>query len=43
MQGNKVDGLYFLQGSTVTGSVDISSDTTQLWHMWLGFSKQVEL
>jgi len=42
MQGNKVDGLYFLQGSTVTGSVDISSDTTQC-HMWLGFSKQVEL
>jgi hypothetical protein len=43
MQGNKVDGLYFLQGSTVTGLVDISSDTTQLWHMWLSFSKQVEL
>jgi hypothetical protein len=43
MQGNKVDDLYFLQGSTVTGSVDVSSDATQLWHMWLGFSKQVEL
>jgi hypothetical protein len=43
MQGNKVDGLYFLQGITVTGSVDVSSDTTQLWHMWLSFSKQVEL
>jgi hypothetical protein len=27
----------------VTGLVDVSSDTTQLWHMWLGFSKQVEL
>jgi hypothetical protein len=43
MQGNKVDDLYFLQGSTVTGSVDVSSDATQLWHTWLGFSKQVEL
>jgi hypothetical protein len=43
MQGNKVDGLYFLRDSTVKGSVDVSSDITQLWHMWLGFSKQVEL
>jgi hypothetical protein len=43
VQGNKVDGLYFLQGSTVTSSVDISSDTTRLWHMWLGLSKEVEL
>jgi hypothetical protein len=30
MQGNKVDGLYFLQESTVTGSVDVSSNTTLL-------------
>jgi len=43
MQGNKVNGLYFLHGSTVTSSVDVSSDATQLWHMCLGFSKQVEL
>jgi hypothetical protein len=42
MQDNKVDSLYFLQDSTVTGSVDVSSDTTQLWHMWLGHSKEVE-
>jgi hypothetical protein len=28
MQDNKVDDLYFLQGSTVTCSVDVSSDTT---------------
>jgi hypothetical protein len=33
MQGNKVDGLYFLQGSTVTGSVDVFSDTNRLWHV----------
>jgi hypothetical protein len=43
MQDNKVDGLYFLQGSTVTCSVDVSSYTTWLWHMWLGHSKKVEL
>jgi hypothetical protein len=43
MQCNKVDGLYFLQSSTVTSSVDVSSDTTRLWHMWLGHSKEVEL
>jgi hypothetical protein len=42
MKGNKVDGLYFLQGSTVTGLADVSSsddpdsDTTRLWHMRLG-------
>jgi hypothetical protein len=33
MQGNKVDVLYFLQGSTVTGLVDLSSHITRLWHM----------
>jgi hypothetical protein len=43
MQGNKVDGHYFLWGSTVVGLVDVSLDTTQLWHMWLGHSKEVEL
>ena len=43
MKGNKVDGLYFLQGSTVTSSVAVSSSddsdsdtTTHLWHIWLG-------
>ena len=42
MNGNKVDDLYFLQGSTVTGSAVVSSsddpdpDTTCLWHMRLG-------
>jgi hypothetical protein len=42
MKGNKDDGLYFLQGSTVTGSAAVSSsddpdsDTTRLWHMRLG-------
>ena len=36
MKGNKIDGLYFLQGSTMTGSVVMSSlnnpdpDTTKL-------------
>jgi hypothetical protein len=43
MQGNKVNDLYFLQGSTVTGSIDVSLDTTQLWHMWLGLGKELEL
>ncbi|GLT72015.1 hypothetical protein SLA2020_439880 [Shorea laevis] len=49
MEGNKVDGLYFLQGSTVTGSDVVSSsdnlesDTTRLWQMWLGHSMEVEL
>ena len=42
MKGNKVDGLYFLQGSMVIGSTVVSSlddpnlDTTCLWHMQLG-------
>jgi hypothetical protein len=27
----------------VTGLVDVSLDTTRLWHMWLGYSKEVEL
>jgi hypothetical protein len=42
MKGNKVDGLYFLQDSTVTGSTAVSSsddpdsDTICLWHMRLG-------
>jgi hypothetical protein len=42
MKGNKVDGLYFLQGSIVTSSVIVSSsddpdlDATRLWHMRLG-------
>ncbi|KAJ4967885.1 hypothetical protein NE237_014586 [Protea cynaroides] len=42
MKGNKVNSLYVLQGSTVTGSADVSSssdsdkDTTHLWHMRLG-------
>jgi hypothetical protein len=41
MKGNKTDDLYFLQGSTVTGLVVVSSSddpysyTTCLWHMWL--------
>jgi hypothetical protein len=39
MEGNKVDGLYFLQGSTVTGldvvssSDNLESDTTRLWYI----------
>jgi hypothetical protein len=42
MKGNKVDGLYFLQGNTVTCSTtvsysdDLDSDTTRLWHMRFG-------
>jgi transposase InsO family protein len=42
MKGNKFDGLYFLQGSTMTCSAAVSSsndpdsDTTRLWHMLLG-------
>jgi hypothetical protein len=42
MNGNNVDGLYFLQGSTVTGSAAVSTsddpdlNTTHLWHMRLG-------
>ena len=42
MKGNKVDDLYFLQGSTMTSSAAVSSsndpdsDTTCLWHMQLG-------
>ncbi|KAK3010914.1 hypothetical protein RJ639_011020 [Escallonia herrerae] len=42
MKGLKQNGLYLLQGSTVTGaaeiasSSDIDSDTTKLWHMRLG-------
>jgi hypothetical protein len=40
MKGTKVDGHYFLQGSTVTSSAVVSSsnpdsDTTHLWHMRL--------
>ena len=42
MKGNKVYNIYFLQGSTVIGSIVVSSsndldlDTTQLQHMhWL--------
>ena len=39
MKGKKVDTLYILQGSTVTGDVAVSMsegpdlDTTRLWHM----------
>ncbi|XP_020250324.1 uncharacterized protein LOC109827718 [Asparagus officinalis] len=40
MKGSKVNSLYVLQGSTVTGSAsvysDVDRDTTQLWHMRLG-------
>jgi hypothetical protein len=42
MKGNKVDGLYLLQGSVIIGSAAVSSsddsdsDTTRLWHMRLG-------
>lgn len=42
MKGKIVKGLYHLQGSTLVGSVDVSSSvdsdalSTQLWHMRLG-------
>ena len=42
MKGKKVDTLYILQSSTVTGNAPVSMsedsdlDTTRLWHMWLG-------
>jgi len=43
MRGKKVGNLYFLQGSTVTGSASVASsdptsdvDVTKLWHMRLG-------
>jgi len=43
MRGKRVGNLYFLQGSTVTGSVSIASsdptsdvNVTKLWHMRLG-------
>ena len=41
MKEKKVNTLYILQGSTVTGdavvpmSEDLDLDTTRLWHMWL--------
>ena len=43
MKGNKINGLYTLQGSTVTGAVGVAVstsksiiETTRLWHMRLG-------
>ena len=40
MKGMRRKHLYFLQGSTVTGNLAITSigdeDTTRLWHMRLG-------
>ncbi|XP_059431524.1 uncharacterized mitochondrial protein AtMg00300-like [Corylus avellana] len=41
MKGNKTDGLYYLQGSTLTSLAAVSSlddpdsDTTRFWHMRL--------
>ena len=40
MKGQKQNGLYLLQGSTVTGAAAVSSsdsdlETTKLWHMRL--------
>ena len=41
MKGLKQNGLYFLQGSTITGAAAVSSsdsdsEITKLWHMRLG-------
>ncbi|XXG58369.1 hypothetical protein AAC387_Pa04g0693 [Persea americana] len=41
MKGLKQNGLYFLQGSTITGAAGVSSsdsdsEITKLWHMRLG-------
>ena len=41
MKGQKHNGLYFLQGTIVTGAAVVSSsdsglDTTKPWHMQLG-------
>jgi hypothetical protein len=41
MKGNKIDGLYFLQGTMVINSIVVSSsndpdsNTTRLWHVQL--------
>ena len=49
MNGKKVNTLYILQGSTVTGDVVVSIsedpdlDTTRLWHMRLGHMSEREL
>jgi hypothetical protein len=47
LKGNRINNLYYLQGSTVTGTVDIASSpaassiasntsNTKLWHIYLG-------
>ena len=41
MKGLKQNGLYFLQGSTITGAAAVSSsdsdsEITKLWHIRLG-------
>ena len=41
MRGKRVGNLYFLQGSTITGSASVASsdptsDVTKLWHIRLG-------
>ncbi|GAV86111.1 gag_pre-integrs domain-containing protein, partial [Cephalotus follicularis] len=48
MKGLKVGSLYKLQGSTVIGSVAVSSsvsdsDDTKLWHMRLGHMSEREM
>lgn len=45
-KGDKTNGLYFLQGSTMIGIVAVSisdgldSDITRLWHMCLGYMSE---
>ena len=47
MKGNKHNGLYVLQGTAVTGDVNISSslglDKTVIWHLRLGHMSKKEL
>ena len=46
MKEKKVNTLYILQGSTVTGDAVVSMsedpdlDTTRLWHMRLGYMSE---
>ena len=45
MKRKKINGLYTLQGSTVTGAIEVSTsesiiETTRLWYTRLGMSER---
>ena len=45
MKRKKINGLYILQGSTVTGAIEVSTsesiiETTRLWYTRLGMSER---